>query len=97
MEKFTDSDMEALREIVRVELNRSHHLRFGQALWNAAHDLRPSVMDTLRGTRSDFFYIQNPAIAWEIFVTHYTEQGEQSGESNQSDSDGSHGVGSDRS
>lgn len=91
MEKFTDSDMEALREIVRVELNRSHHLRFGQALWNAAHDLRPSVMDTLRGTRSDFFYIQNPAIAWEIFVTHYTEQGEQSatreGKSNQGDTE----------
>lgn len=84
--KFNKQQTEQLVEQARVEVNRGPHLRFGQALWNAAYDMNPEIMDEGRGGKTDFFYIVNSGTAFQMFIEHYTEQGESSVRTNQSES-----------
>jgi hypothetical protein len=78
MIKFNDDEVAIIEEIARIEMNRCPQLRFGQSVWNAAHDFRPETMDSLRSTKSDFFYIKSDSIAWKIFIENYTVKGEHS-------------------
>lgn len=74
IEKFTDEEAAAIIIIAAEERRRSaNQLRVGQSIWNVAHDKRPELMNSLSGTKWDFFHFRDPYLAVEAFTKYYVE------------------------
>lgn len=72
VEKFNNQEVTDLLAVTTNVFWNNKGVRFGQALWNAAHDKRPELMGPHTGSESDFFHERDDDKAWLIFVNNFT-------------------------
>ena len=63
-----EEELNTLYKRVSIAMSRFPNLRYGQAMFNEAHDLWPEEVNKIRGTNDDCFY--NDALVSK-FLSHF--------------------------